>query len=445
MSTTILLVDDEVDLLSLWTLRLEDAGFQVVTATSGEEAMAAFSAVVPNLVITDLKMGGMDGMAVYDGVRKLNQSIPVIIITAHGSIPEAVEATRRGVFSFLTKPIDGRQLLEEIDKALAIAGPVSQHRDKEQWRGEIVSKSQVMEELLGKVKRVAPGLTSVMIRGESGTGKELLARALHKAGDRADQPFVPVNCGAIPEPLLESELFGHARGSFTGADRSYRGLFRSADGGTLFLDEIGDMMISLQIKILRVLQEKLIRPVGDTKAIPIDVRIISATHQDLEKNINKKTFREDLFYRLNVVSLTIPPLRERREDIPLLVDHFIALLNRQNKRTITGFAPEAMDLLLEAQWPGNIRQLLNVIEQAVVLTTTDLIPASLLSRSLQEDVVKIPTFDESRREFELHYLVRLLQITSGNVARAAQIAGRNRTDFYKILNRHHIVPSLFKK
>lgn len=441
---TILLVDDEADILSLWTLRLEGAGYKVICAQSGEEAMAAFSAGVPHLVITDLRMGNMNGMALYDAVRKRNQSIPVIIITAHGSIPEAVEATKRGVFSFLTKPIDGRQLLKEIGRALAIAGPVGNREDIEGWRKEIISKSSVMEELLGKVKLVAPSLTSVMIRGESGTGKELLARALHRAGNRADQPFVPVNCGAIPAPLLESELFGHTKGSFTGADRSYKGLFRSADGGTLFLDEIGDMPMQLQVKILRVLQERLVRPVGDSRTVPVDVRIISATHQELEKGISEKRFREDLFYRLNVVALTIPPLRERREDIPLLVDHFIAILNKQNKRTITGFASEATDLLVEASWPGNVRQLFNVIEQAVALTTTNLIPVGLLSQSLQAEPEKILTFDESRRECELHYLVKLLQMTSGNVVRAARIAGRNRTDFYKILNRHHIVPSLFK-
>jgi two-component system, NtrC family, response regulator GlrR len=444
-NATILLVDDETDLLSLWTFRLEGAGYQVITAQSGEEAIAAFSACVPNLVITDLRMGGMDGMALYDGVRKLNQSIPVIIITAHGSIPEAVEATKRGVFSFLTKPIDGRELLQEIKKALVITGSVGSNDASEGWRSEIVTKSSSMETLLGKAKLVAPSLTSVMIRGESGTGKELLARAIHMAGDRADKPFVAVNCSAIPEPLLESELFGHAKGSFTGADRDYIGLFRSAEGGTLFLDEIGDMIMPLQVKILRVIQERQVRPVGDSKTVPVDVRIISATHQELEKAISEKKFREDLFYRLNVVSLTIPPLRERREDIPLLVDHFIALLNKQNKRNITGFTPDAMHLLLEASWPGNIRQLSNVVEQSVAFTTTDLIPANLLSQSLQEESEKILTFDESRREFELRYLVKLLQMTSGNVAHSARIAGRNRTDFYKILTRHHIVPSLFKK
>ncbi len=443
-SGTILLVDDEKDLLSLWTMRLEGAGYHVITAQSGAEAMAAFAATVPSLVITDLKMDNMDGMAVYDAIRKLNKSIPVIIITAHGSIPEAVEATKRGVFSFLTKPIDGKQLLKEIDKALSIVG-LGQAEDMGSWRRDIISKSSAMDELLGKAKLVAPGLSSVMIRGESGTGKELLAKAIHRAGNRADQPFIPVNCSAIPEPLFESELFGHVKGSFTGADKSFKGLFRSADGGTLLLDEIGDMPKSLQVKLLRVLQEKQVRPVGDSKTIPVDVRFISATHQDLERGVSEKRFREDLYYRLNVVNLTIPPLRERREDIPILVDHFVSLLNKQNNRSISGFATQAMDLFLEAPWPGNVRQLYNVVEQAMALTTTDLIPTNLLSQSLQEEPVNIPTFDESRRESELNYLVKILQMTSGNVTRSARIAGRNRTDFYKILNRHHIVPSLFKK
>ncbi len=441
---TILLVDDHTDLLSLWKLRLEGAGYTVITAESGEEALAAFSAASPNLVITDLRMDGMDGMALHDAVRKLSGSVPVIIITAHGSIPEAVEATRRGVFSFLTKPIDGQLFLEEIEKALAAAGHIAGGEDGEGWRQEIITKSSAMEELLSKAKLVAQSLTSVMIRGESGTGKELLARAIHRASPRAKKKFVPVNCGGIPEPLLESELFGHAKGSFTGADRSYQGLFRSADGGTLFLDEIGDMPMALQVKILRVLQDKQVRPVGDSRSFSVDVRIISATHQDLEEGIQQKRFREDLYYRLNVVSLALPPLRERREDIPLLVDHCIKRLNKQNSRSVTGFAPDGMNLLLEASWPGNVRQLFNVVEQAVALTTTDLIPASLLSRSLRQEPVTIQTFDEARREFELHYLVRLLQMTSGNVAHAARIAGRNRTDLYKILNRHHIVPSLFK-
>ncbi len=440
---TILLVDDEQDLLSLWTLRLENAGYRVVTARSGEEALAVFSATPPQLVIADLRMEKMDGLSLYEAIRTVNTSVPVLIITAHGSIPEAVEATQKGVFAFLTKPIDGRQLLAEVARALRTAS-IPESADATPWRRGIVSRSAIMEQLLDKVRLVARSNAGVLIRGESGTGKELLAKALHRASDRAQQSFVPVNCGAIPEALLESELFGHAKGSFSGADRAYQGLFRAADKGTLFLDEIGDMPLPLQVKLLRVLQERQVRPVGDTESVQVDVRIISATNQDLEQRVADKRFREDLYYRLNVVTLEVPRLQDRREDIPLLVDHFLKLFNNQNDRSIVGFAPEAMDALLEAPWPGNIRQLQNVVEQAAALSTTDLIPHNLISTALREENVKIPTFDEARFEFGQRYLVRLLQMTGGNVARAARIAERNRTDFYKILNRHHISPHLFK-
>ncbi|MCB2214852.1 sigma 54-interacting transcriptional regulator [Desulfofustis glycolicus] len=440
---TILLVDDEDDLLSLWTLRLENAGYRVVTARSGEEAMAVFSASPPQLVITDLRMEKMNGLNLYEAIRKVNTSIPVLIITAHGSIPEAVDATQKGVFAFLTKPIDGKILLAEIERALRAASSGGAAMAAT-WRKGIISRSAIMEQLLDKVRLVARSNASVLIRGQSGTGKELLAKALHRASDRAEKPFVPVNCSAIPEALLESELFGHAKGSFSGADRAYEGLFRAADNGTLFLDEIGDMPLPLQVKLLRVLQEKQVRPVGDTVPIDVNVRIISATHQNLEQRVAENRFREDLYYRLNVVTLEVPPLQDRREDIPMLVEHFLSLFNEQNDRTIVGFSPEAMDALLEAPWPGNIRQLQNVVEQAAALSTTDLIPVNLISSALREETVKILSFDEARFEFGQRYLVRLLQMTGGNVARAARIAERNRTDFYKILNRHHISPHLFK-
>lgn len=441
---TILLVDDEQDLLSLWTLRLESAGYNVVTAASGEAAMGIFPAILPNLVITDLRMEEMDGMALYNAIRKVNKTIPVIIITAHGTIPDAVDATRHGVYSFLPKPIDGRKLLQEIESALAVATAPPQNAAIGLWRKNIISQSTIMEALLAKVQLVAGGMSNVLIRGESGTGKELLALALHRAGNRADNAFIAVNCSAIPEALMESELFGHSRGSFTGAHKNHPGLFMAAQGGTLFLDEIGDMPAHLQVKLLRVLQERTIRPVGSTKDVPIDIRIISATHQNLENSIKEKHFREDLYYRLNVVMLELPPLRDRREDISLLINHFISLLNQQNERQVTGFSPDAMKILLEAAWPGNIRQLFNIVEQAAALSTTPLIPSDLLHHTLQENPVRILGFDEARREFEQHYLVKLLQTTGGNVAWAARIANRNRTDLYKILNRHNIIPSLFK-
>jgi two-component system response regulator GlrR len=444
----ILLVDDDVDLLRLLSIRLGGAGYDVSTAESGEEALAKLSVVRPHLVITDLRMDGMDGMALFDAVRKSQAALPVIILTAHGSIPDAVDATRRGVFTFLTKPLDSKDLLREVERALSTSGAasagVSADGVEEGWRGDIISQSPLMADLLSKAKLAAESGSAVLIRGESGTGKEMLAKAIHRASVRAEKPFVAVNCGAIPDTLLESELFGHSKGAFTGALRDYPGLFRSAQGGTLFLDEIGDMPLALQVKLLRVLQEKRMRPVGSVESIDIDVRIISATHRRLDEEISAGRFREDLYYRLNVVSLELPGLSERREDIPLLAQHFLQELVEKTGKKVTGFAPEAMETLLTAAWPGNVRQLYNVVEQAVALSTNPVISATQLSDAIQENLENIPSFSEARRNFEQQYLVRLMQITRGNVSHAARIAGRNRTEFYKLLRRHHIFPALFK-
>ncbi len=441
----ILLVDDEADLLSLWKLRLESNSYQVTTALSGEEALAKLAMIRPHLVITDLRMPGIDGITLFEAVRKRNRAIPVIIITAHGSIPEAVEATRQGVFSFLTKPIDGRDLVREAEKALkfsaAGAGP---RDDRGEWCSDIIYKSAVMEQLLSKARLVAETDATVLVRGESGTGKELLAIAIHRASDRRQGPFIPVNCTAIPETLLESELFGHVKGSFTGASRSYMGLFQSAHKGTLFLDEIGDMPLHLQVKLLRVLQERQIRPVGSTTSVPVDVRIISATHRNLEEAIEIGQFREDLFYRLNVIGLELPPLHDRKEDIPILVESFIKILASGNEGKVQGFTPKAMEILVDAAWPGNVRQLYNVVEQAVTLATTPIISEDFLHDAIKHHTKKILPLIEARRRFEQEYLVQLLQTTQGNVSQAARIANRNRTDFYKLLNRHHIVPAFFK-
>jgi two-component system response regulator GlrR len=440
----VLLVDDEADLLSLWKLRLESNGFQVETALSGEEALAKFSLVTPHVVITDLRMPGIDGMALFEAIREKNKAVPVIIITAHGSIPEAVEATRQGVVSFLTKPIDGKELIRETEKALRLSSGTTAPDFDEEWRSDIISKSAAMEELLSRAKLVAETDATVLIRGDSGTGKELLAIAIHKASSRRKGPFIPVNCSAIPESLLESELFGHVKGSFTGASQSYAGLFQSADGGTLFLDEIGDMPLHLQVKILRVLQERQVRPVGSASPISVDVRIISATHRNLEEAIESREFREDLFYRLNVVNLVLPPLHERKEDIPVLAEYFVATLSDSIDKPGKKFTPVAMQILVDAAWPGNVRQLYNVVEHAVALSTSSLIAEDLLHDAIKHDRKKIMPLAEARRQFEQQYLIQLLQTTRGNVTQAARIAHRNRTDFYKLLNRHHIVPSLFK-
>jgi two-component system response regulator GlrR len=292
---------------------------------------------------------------------------------------------------------------------------------------------------------VADSDASVLIFGESGTGKELLARAIHEASPRSARPFVAVNCGAIPSDLLESELFGHARGAFTGAVQSHKGLFQAADGGTLFLDEIGDMPLPLQVKLLRVLQEGEVRPVGSTQPIPVDVRMISATHRDLDSQREQGLFREDLYYRLNVVSLNLPALADRREDIPLLAGHILQRLAERYRKPPLSLAPDAMALLIAAPWPGNVRQLLNLLEQSVALATTPVIPATLVQAALKEDAAALIPFEEARKTFERDYLVRLLKITGGNVTQAAQLAKRNRTEFYKLLQRHRLEPGMFKE
>jgi two-component system response regulator GlrR len=283
-----------------------------------------------------------------------------------------------------------------------------------------------------------------LLFGESGTGKEVLAQAIHRASPRADKPFIGVNCGAIPEPLLESELFGHARGAFTGAVQAHKGMFQAADGGTLFLDEIGDMPIALQVKLLRVLQESAVRPVGSTQTIPVSVRIISATHRNLEEQKANGLFREDLYYRLNVVSLRLPPLSERREDIPLLATHFLRKLAERYRKPVPTLAPDAMALLVAAPWPGNVRQLLNLLEQTLALSTTTVIPVTLVQAALKQDAGALAPLEEAKRHFERDYLIRLLKITGGNVTQAATLAKRNRTEFYKLLQRHHLEPAMFK-
>jgi len=442
-SRSILLVDDDKDLLQLIAMRLQAAGYAVTAVESGEAALAALAVARPQMVVTDLRMHGMDGMALFDAIHRDSPSLPVVILTAHGTIPEAVAATRRGVFSFLTKPFEPKVLLDTVAEALKLSGPAA-GGEAEGWRAELITRSSGMEDLLAQARRVAASDASVCIFGQSGTGKELLARAIHRASPRSQAPFVAVNCGAIPEGLLESELFGHKKGSFTGAVSDRRGLFQAAQGGTLFLDEVGDMPLPLQVKLLRALEERKVRPVGSHESFEVDVRVISATHRKLEERIASGEFREDLYYRLNVVKLTIPSLAERREDIPLLANHFLGRLAERYRRGHLAFSPEAMQLLVSAPWPGNVRQLLNVIEQAVALAATEVIPESLVRQALDAPDTALTPLDEARKAFERDYLVRILKITAGNVTKAARLAGRNRTEFYRLLERHALEPGMFK-
>jgi two-component system response regulator GlrR len=436
----ILVVDDDPGLLRLLTIRLRAENYEVEAVESAALALAATSRFRPELVITDLRMDQMDGIGLLKELQSRYPGLKVIILTAHGTIPDAVHATQLGAFGFLTKPVDKQELLDQVQKALRISGFVDSEED---WRSEIITRSSAVEEKLSQAHMVAGTDARVLITGESGTGKELLARAIHKASPRRNKPFVAINCSAMAENLLESELFGHIKGSFTGAVRDHAGLFQAADGGTLLLDEIGDMPMRLQVKLLRVLQENNIRPIGATDAISVNVRVISSTHRDLQQLMMSGQFREDLYYRLNVVHIDMPPLNRRREDIPLLVSHFLAQIsNESGVRKI--YAPEAVELLATADWPGNIRQLANVVRQNVALSQTPIVPVELVQQSLGGTQSKLPSFDEARDEFTRSYLSQILQITGGNVSQAARLAKRNRTDFYKLLSRHQLTPEDFK-
>lgn len=437
----LLLVDDDPGLLKLLGMRLVSEGYSVVTAESGPEALRVLGREKVDLVISDLRMDEMDGLQLFSEIQKGHPGMPVIILTAHGSIPDAVAATQQGVFSFLTKPVDKDALYKAIDEALEQRSPATD----EASRQAIVTRSPLMLRLLEQAGMVAQSDVSVLINGQSGTGKEIVAQAIHNASPRHDKPFVAINCGALPEQLLESELFGHARGAFTGAVSNREGLFQAAEGGTLFLDEIGDMPVALQVKLLRVLQERKVRPLGSNRDIEINVRIISATHRDLPKAMARGEFREDLFYRLNVVNLKIPPLSERTEDIPLLANHLLRQSADRHKPFVRAFSSDAMKRLMAAKWPGNVRQLVNVIEQCVALTSSPVIGDALVEQALEGENTALPTFVEARNQFELNYLRKLLQITKGNVTHAARMAGRNRTEFYKLLSRHELDANDFKE
>jgi two-component system, NtrC family, response regulator GlrR len=442
----LLVVDDDADMLRLLTIRLTAAGYRVTAVTSAEAALTQLHIERPQLVLSDVRLPGRDGLELFDDIRAQHPSLPVILLTAHGTIPDAVEATERGVFTYLTKPFDGKSLLDKIAQALALSAPAvdAQRGSPEAWQSHIISRSSRMAEALAEARMVAQSDASVLLRGESGTGKELLAQAIHQASARAGKPFIAVNCGAIPEALLESELFGHVKGAFTDAVANHKGLFQAADGGSLLLDEIGDMPPALQVKLLRVLQEREVRPLGSSQSIPVDVRIISATHRDLDAAMAEGEFRADLYYRLNVVSLTLPPLSDRREDIPLLANHFLVTLAAKYHKRLSGFAPEALKALTTVAWPGNVRQLYNVVEQVCALSTTPLVPLALVQRALRSPSVQVLTFAEAKQRFERDYLVGLLKLTDGNVADAARLADRNRTEFYRLMQKHGLTPGHFK-
>ncbi len=442
----ILVVDDDQGLLQLLKMRLTAMGFDVTTCTSGEEAVAEARRQIFDLAITDLRLGGLDGLAVTEELLLIHPNIPVLILTAHGSIPNAVEAVQKGAFGYLQKPFDDKELRGNIEKALA-----QQRMSREIQRlkllvkelyglENVVARSPKMQVLFQQIAQVADTDATICLFGETGTGKEVLARVIHCNSRRARGPFIALNCAAIPDSLFESELFGHIKGAFTGASNSKRGLIQSANGGTLFLDEIGEVPLPMQVKLLRAIQEREVKEVGADYSMKVDVRIIAASNKDLGEAVRLGTFRNDLYYRIQVVPLTIPPLRERRDDIPLLVQHFLKQSNRRMNKDIRGFTPGAMQKLMLYPWPGNVRELENTVEKAVVMSRQDMITPDLIPSIRPSAEGQLRPLTEAKEEFEKRYLKEVLQLTGGNISRAAQFAGRYRADFYKMLKKYGMHP-----
>ncbi len=443
----LLVIDDDQGLLKLLTMRLEAMGFAVTACHDADTALEEARRQRFDLVITDLRLAEADGLAVMEEVRALHPDLPVLILTAHGSIPGAVEAMQKGAIGYLTKPFEDKDLAVWIDKALTQPRMSREIQRLKQLVSElygveqVAARSPAMQALLQQVVRVADTDATVCLAGETGTGKEVIARIIHCNSRRSNGPFVPVNCGAIPESLFESELFGHVKGSFTGAVSAHRGLFQSADGGTLFLDEIGEMPPAVQVKILRALQTREVLEVGGTRPVKVDVRIVTATNKDLAQAVKAGAFREDLFYRIQVIPLTVPPLRARRDDIPLLAQIFLRQSIERAGKIVRGFMPDAMQKLMAYHWPGNVRELEHAVEKAVILSPRDMITADLLPGGNGATDGAIKPLTEAREEFERNYLKELLELSGGNISRASQMAGRYRADFYKLLRKYGLHPS----
>ena len=450
-SEKILIVDDDEGLLHLLKMRLTAMGFSVTACTTGKDALSEARQKVFDLTITDLRLKSEDGLEVTEELHLIHPDMPVLIATAHGSIPNAVEAVHRGAFGYLTKPFDDKELKNYIEKALA-----QKRMTKEIQRlkllvkelyglDNVIGRSQKMQTLFQQITQVANTDTTICLFGETGTGKEVMARVIHCNSLRARGPFIALNCGAVPETLFESELFGHVRGAFTGSHGPKRGLFQSANGGTLFLDEIGEMPLGMQVKLLRAIQEREVKEVGADLPTKVDVRIISASNKDLTKAVQAGTFRNDLYYRIQVVPLTIPPLRERRDDIPLLAQYFLKQSTQRLNKDIRGITPAAMQKLMLYPWPGNVRELENVIEKGAVLTRQDMIGPDLIpSVSPSSGPGLLRPLTEAKEAFERNYLKEVLQLTGGNISRAAQFAGRYRADFYKMLKKYSLHPGATK-
>jgi two-component system response regulator GlrR len=443
----LLVVDDDLNILKVLKIRLESEGYTVVTATDFQEAAKLTKEAEFDLAVVDLKLSGASGLELMKAIHETDPDMPVIILTAHGTIESAVEAMRQGAYIYLTKPFDHRDLLLQIKNGIEkkeLSKEVKRLKSmvKHDFEAEqIIGESASMKKVLELVTLAAETDANVYIYGESGTGKGILSKALHRLSNRRDKPFIAINCAAIPETLLESELFGFEKGAFTGASANRKGLFVQAHGGIVFLDEISEIPLSMQGKLLKALEEKEFYPLGAQKSVKVDVRIISASNKDLQEEVEKGTFRRDLFYRIHVIPIKVPPLREKIEDIPILVDFFLRKFAVKMKKEIKTLTPGALQKLMLHSWPGNIRELENVIECSVVMATQDIIT---------EDLILLPTWKaeqatfkplrESKQDFEKNYLIHLLEISGGNISQAAKLAGKYRSDLYDLLEKHHLKP-----
>ncbi|MGO8668408.1 MAG: sigma-54-dependent transcriptional regulator [Desulfobaccales bacterium] len=454
MPGTLLVVDDEPQILRAVSGVLQDEGFEVLTAPDGETALKMVAAQAPDLVLLDIALPGLDGLEALTELKRQHPLLPVIMVSAYGSVENAVKATRLGAFDFIEKPPNADKILLSVRNALENARLAEENRRLRQQRApvkEIIGESTAIRRLREKLALVAPTNAAVLIIGENGTGKEVVARTLHAFSRRAYQPLVEVNCAAIPEDLIESELFGHEKGAFTGASSRRRGKFDLAHEGTLFLDEIGDMSLKTQAKILRILEEQRFERVGGGRPIQVDVRVLAATNKNLEEEIIKGRFREDLYHRINVIPLSVPPLRERREDIPLLAAHFLKELSQEDGAPAKTFTPAALEALAAMPWPGNVRELKNFVFRLAILSPFDLVDVGDLPLAASgaepaadydfiDPFLQVPSFREARALFEKQFLRRQLSECQGNVSLLAEKIGLERSHLYRKLKAYGLEP-----
>jgi two-component system, NtrC family, nitrogen regulation response regulator NtrX len=456
MKARILVVDDEAEIRRSVRMILEYEGYDVQEASSGPEALALLEREPPDLMFLDIKMGGQDGLETLQKIRQINEALPVVMISGHATVSTAVEATKLGAFDFIEKPLASERVLVTIRNALDQTRLVDENRTLKravEARHQMVGESVSLRQIWDSIKRAAPTTATVLLLGESGVGKELVARAIHRNSLRSRDRFIQVNCAAIPEELIESELFGHEKGSFTGATEKQIGKFEQADRGTIFLDEVGDMSAKTQAKVLRVLQEGEVERLGSARTIKVDVRVIAATNKDLEAEIERGTFREDLYFRLSVIPIRVPPLRDRREDIPALVRHFVDLFSRESNRRPQRFTPAALEFMQKARWKGNVRELRNTVERLLIMTPGDTIDVDDL-----RDVVRVETrpaaaaagsdpgnnhlapgtLREFKESAERKFLVEKLRENAWNISKTAEVIGTPRSNLYKKLEQYAI-------